>query len=255
MPADRHALPALERLTADVATAMRAAEAAEAAGPRRARWWRRTPPLAVTLLALAVPSAIALHATAGDGHGDTAVPVPGLRAPHQAVAIARGVVHGHHSTFAAFRCDSGRTVGAAMLLTGAASVGRCSSTPLLTARRRPLTASALWSPGQTWIYGIAAADVATVDFRVLRQAGHRFFAPRWTRVATRAFDPRAVAQGHLPRGLRYVLLYRARRSLFSDAVARDARGRIVFRCALPGVGALSRRDGSRAAAAEPRPCA
>jgi hypothetical protein len=249
MPADRPDLPALDRLTADVARAMRAAERAP-----RARWWRRVPPLAVTLAALAVPSAVALHATTGDGQGDTRVPVPGVRASQEAVAIARGVVEGHKFAFAAFRCDDGRTVGVAMLLTGAASVARCSTTSL-RATRRPLTASALWSSGQTWIHGVASADVAAVDFRVVRRSGHRFFAPRWTRVATRPFDPRAVAQGHLPTGLRYVLLYRPRRSLFSDAVARDAHGRIVFRCALPGIPALNRRAGSRAAAPAPRPCA
>jgi hypothetical protein len=247
MPADRHDFPALDRLTADVAEAMRAAERAP-----RARWWRRMPPLVVTLLALAVPSAVALHATTGKS--DTVVPVPGVHGPQQAVAIARGVIHGHKFAFAAFRCDGGKTVGVAMLLTGAASVGRCSTTPL-RATARPLIASALWSPGRTWIHGIAAADVATVDFRVVRQTGHRFFAPRWMRVPTRAFDGRAVAQGRLPAGLRYVLLYRPRRSAFSDAVARDAHGRILFRCVLPGIPALSRRDGSRAAAPAPRSCA
>lgn len=248
MPADRHDLPALDRLTADVADAMRAAERA-----RPARWWRRVPPLAVTLLALAVPSAVALHATTGKGD-DTRVPVPGARAPHEAVAIARGVVDGHRFTFAAFRCDGGKTVGVAMLLTGAASVGRCSATAL-RAPRRPLTASALWSPGQTWIHGIASANVASVDFRVVRQSAGRFSGARWTRVATRAFDPRAAAQGHLPAGLRYVLLYRPRRSAFSDAVARDARGRILYRCVLPGIPELSRRAGSPTAAAWRRPCA
>ncbi|HET6507416.1 MAG TPA: hypothetical protein VFG42_11565 [Baekduia sp.] len=135
MPADRHDFPALDRLTADVAQAMRAAEAADAAP--RARWWRRTPPLAVTLLALAVPSAVALHATTGKGQ-------------------ERGV----H----VFRCDGGTTVGAAaVLLTGVASVGRCSATP--------------------------------------------------------------------------------------------QRGRIVYRCALPGTPGLSRTAGSRAAAPVRRPCA
>lgn len=97
MPADHPDLPSLDRLTADVARAMRAAERAP-----RARWWRRTPPLAVTLLALAVPSAVALHATTGKGAERPVVPVPALH------------------------CDGGKTIGVAMLLTGgAATVGRC----------------------------------------------------------------------------------------------------------------------------------
>jgi hypothetical protein len=115
MPADRHDLPALERLTADVADAMRAAEHRPAA-----RWWRRMPPLAVTLLALAVPSAIALHATTGDGD-DGAVGMPGVPALH---------------------CDGGQTVGVALLLTAGASVGVRPGVPVLSRRAGFPTAAA-----------------------------------------------------------------------------------------------------------------
>jgi hypothetical protein len=243
MPADRHDLPALDRLTADVAQAMRAAERAP-----RARWWRRMPPLVVALLALAVPSAVALHATTGKGD-DRTVDVPGLKASPGAavVAIARGAVHGHHYVFAAQQC--GATVAVAFAITGGASASRCDR----ALRTAPiLSASAFWSPGQTWIHGIASARVARVDFRVVRQRGGRLLGARWITARTRPFDPRAVLQGHLPDGLRFVLLYRPRRSTFSDAVARDARGRIVYRCAIPGI---SRTAGSPTAAAARRPCA
>jgi hypothetical protein len=111
MPADRHDLPALDRLTADVAQAMRAAERAP-----RPRWWRRLPPLTVTLLALAVPSAVVLHAMTDDSEGATVLPVPALH------------------------CDGGTAVGAAMLLTGVASVARPDA-PLLS-RRVDLRAAA-----------------------------------------------------------------------------------------------------------------
>jgi hypothetical protein len=254
MPAD---LPSLNRLTADVATAMHAAERA-----RPARWWRRLPPLVVALAALAVPSAVALHLTAGDSSGETdhahdrVVHVPGVRPPKTAVAIARDVVNGHQATFAAFRCDGGKTVAIALLVTGGASVGRCAralgATPDAT---DALRASAFWSPGQTWIHGLARRDVASVDFRVVPQRGHHFLKAYWTRAQTRSFDPRAVLQGDLRPDLRLVLLYQPRRAVFSDAVARDARGRILYRCVLPGIPALSRTAGSPTAATERRSCA
>lgn len=253
MPAD---LPALDRLTRDVADAMRAAEARAP----RARWWRRTPPLAVALAALAVPSAVALHLTSTDSSGDTThdrvVHVPGIRAPTTAVAIAHEVVNGHQVTFAAFRCDAGKALGVALMVTGGASVRRCPwSVRVGTPGGAPLTASAFWSPGQTWMHGIVRRDVASVDFRVVPQQGHRLLKAYWMRVATHAFDPRAVLQGRLRPDLRYVLLYRPHRSLFSDAVARDARGRIVYRCVLPGIPGLSRTAGSPAAASGRRSCA
>jgi hypothetical protein len=96
MPADRHELPALDRLTADVAQAMRAAERAP-----RARWWRHLPPLTVTLLALAVPTAIALHATTDEGDAHGALHSPGL-------------------TFAAAHCEDGTGLVALVLAAGAA---------------------------------------------------------------------------------------------------------------------------------------
>jgi hypothetical protein len=242
MPADRHDFPALDRLTADVAQAMRAAERAP-----RGRWWRRVPPLVVALLALAVPSALALHATAGKGE-DRIVDVPG---PRDAVAVARGVVHGHAFTLAAQRCDDGKTITMWILLTGAAGgVSRCASGG--TWGRAPLSATWQWAPGRTIVFGVVGADVAAVDLRVVRRTGDRRFAARWLHVAPRPLDPRAVAEGDLPRGLRYVLLLRPRRSELTDAVARDARGRVLDRCAIPGI---SRRAGLRAAAAVPRSCA
>lgn len=243
MPADRPAdFPALDRLTADVAQAMRAAERAP-----RARWWRRMPPLVVTLLAVAVPSAVALHATAGKSD-DRTVDVPG---PRDAVALARGVLHGRAFTLAATRCDDGKTITMWILVTGAAGgVGRCASGGGWG--REPLSATWSWSPGATFVFGVARPGVATVDLRVVRRAGDRRFAARWIHVTPKPFDRRAVAQGDLPRGLRYVLLNRARRSELTDAVARDARGRVLDRCAIPGV---SRRAGSRAAAGVPRSCA
>jgi hypothetical protein len=246
MPADRHAhdpgLPALERLTRDVAAAMHAAERAP-----RPRWWRRMPPLVVALLALAVPSAVALHATAGKGD-DRSVDVPGPRA---AVAIARGVVHGHAFTLAAQRCDDGTTIVAWMLVTGAAgAAGRCASGDGWG--RQALSATWSWSPGRTFVFGVVRPGVAAVDLRVVRREGARRLDARWFRVAPRPFDAAAVAQGGLPRALRYVLLYRPRRSELTDAVARDARGRVVYRCAIPGI---SRTAGSPTAAAARRPCA
>jgi hypothetical protein len=58
MPAD---LPALEKLTEDVVTAMHSAEARE--HRRHASRLRRYPPLLAILMALLVPSGLALHAT------------------------------------------------------------------------------------------------------------------------------------------------------------------------------------------------
>lgn len=242
MPADRHDFPALDRLTADVAAAMRAAEHAP-----RARWWRRMPPLVVALLALAVPSAVALHATTGKGD-DRTVDVPG---PRDAVAIARGVIHSHPFTLAAARCDDGRTVTLWILLTSAAGgAGRCASGGGWG--RQPLSATWQWAPGRTFVFGVVRPGVATVDLRVVRRAGDRRLGARWFRVTPRPFDAHAVVQGALPAGLRYVLLYRPRRSELTDAVARDARGHVLDRCAIPGV---SRRAGSRARAGVPRSCA
>lgn len=242
MPADRHDLPALERLTADVAQAMRAAEHAP-----RARWRRRLPPLVVTLLALAVPSAVALHATSGKGD-DRTVDVPG---PGTAVALARGVIHSHAFTLAAARCDDGRTITMWILVTGAAGgVGRCAAGGGWG--RAPLAATWSWSPGRTFVFGVVHANVAAVDLRVVRRAGDTRRAARWFRVTPRPFDARAVAQGALPPGLRYVLLYRPRRGALTDAIARDAHGRVLDRCAIPG---LSRRAGSPTPAAARRSCA
>lgn len=98
MPAD---LPSLDRLTADVAAAMRAAEEEEAgragaapSGRRRRRWWGRTPPLAAVLAALVLAaSALALlHATSGQGAERT---LPGARCDAaQAVTITVALAAG-----------------------------------------------------------------------------------------------------------------------------------------------------------------
>jgi hypothetical protein len=65
VPAD---LPALTRLTEDVATAMRAAEARETASRlRRRALWRRGFPVGTLLLALVVATALALHAAPAEG--------------------------------------------------------------------------------------------------------------------------------------------------------------------------------------------
>ncbi|HWI75385.1 MAG TPA: hypothetical protein VNT55_25715, partial [Baekduia sp.] len=65
MPAD---LPALTRLTEDVATAMRAAEAREAATRRHRRsLWRRGFPIGTLLIALLVATALALRAAPAQG--------------------------------------------------------------------------------------------------------------------------------------------------------------------------------------------
>jgi hypothetical protein len=65
VPAD---LPALTRLTEDVATAMRATEAREvAARARRRSLWRRGFPVGAILLALLVAGALALRAAPAQG--------------------------------------------------------------------------------------------------------------------------------------------------------------------------------------------
>jgi hypothetical protein len=115
MPADRHDLPALDRLTADVAEAMRAAERAP-----RARWWRRMPPLVVALLALAVPAALALHATTAKGD-------------------ARGVLPSPAVTLAVPHCEDGETLTVLILAAGGAY--RC-AIPALSRRAGFPTAAA-----------------------------------------------------------------------------------------------------------------
>ena len=116
MPADRPDLPALHRLTADVADAMRAAEAVERAGAGRRAWWRRTPPLAVTLLALALPAAGVLHATSsGNADERPAAPL-------------------HHAVVAT---ECGATVAIAALAATGASLSRRDGSPTPTSSLRP----------------------------------------------------------------------------------------------------------------------
>lgn len=130
MPADRHDLPSLDRLTADVASAMRAAEQhAAATRARRRAWFRRTPggPLAALLVALVLAaSALALlRATTGQG---AEAPLPGPDAADRcdaahvvAATVAAGTLVAGARCYrcaapgAAAGTQSGRTTTAAAL--------------------------------------------------------------------------------------------------------------------------------------------
>ncbi|WP_445150604.1 hypothetical protein [Baekduia sp. Peel2402] len=115
MPADRPDFPALQRLTADVSDAMRAAETAERAAADRRRWWRRSLPLAVALLALALPAAGVLHATSGK-------------------ADERPVAPLHHAVIAT---ECGATVAIAALAATGASLSRRDGSPTPMTSLRP----------------------------------------------------------------------------------------------------------------------
>ena len=207
-------LPALERLTADVIAAMRAAERR-----RRQRWYRGWP-LAIAILAIGVPSAVALGVVAIDNR---VVDVPSMRHGSGAarpsgptVVLASGAVNSYPYTFVAQRCGqppnlsiaTGLALGSDIARAGGGYTG-CHA----PARPQPgLAAWWTWSPGQTWIAGIVRADARTVELSLVRQrqhAGGGLISSNATRirVPTRPLDPTAVQQGHLPTGWRYFLVY------------------------------------------------
>jgi hypothetical protein len=236
MPTD---LPALTRLTEDLVVAM---HAAEERGSTRVRWRGGAAATAV-LLALLVPSALAVRAVMTGGN---AVHIPGMRGnlPGQtkptgpAVAIDRGKVNGYSYTFVAQRCGTGSTISVAtgfVLGGGGASADPCPAHP----KTQPiLTTSSSWSPGETWITGVVRDTVTSVDLTIerqrrLRSGRHIAFDRERVRIKTRPLDPQAVAQGNLPHDVRMYVLYRAHRSAVTRAVARNAQGRAIATCAGP----------------------
>jgi hypothetical protein len=235
MPAE---LVALSRLTEDVIAAMHAAER-----PRPRHRWRRVPPLALALIALVVPSALAVRAVVG---GDRVVDIPSMRharpgaaTPTGAtVAIARGTVAGYPYTFAAARCGSGSTVSLITAFEMRSGMGVNPTCPRPARPMRPLTGTWEWSPGQTWFFGVVRHDVATVELSMVRQhrladGRHVSSAPVRLRVPTRPLDPAAVHQGNLPAHLRLFVVYRPYRAAFDRIVARDHSGHVVATCPGP----------------------
>jgi hypothetical protein len=232
-------LPALERLTADVIAAMQAAER------RRRRSWYRGWPLAVAILAISVPSAVALRVVAG---GDRVVDVPGMRHGHGAtrpsgptVVLARGAVNGHPYTFVAERCGQPPNLSIATGLAFGPDLARAGGGfDVCHAPARPQPALAVdwaWSPGQTWITGIVRGDARTVELWIVRQrqgAGGGLISSDATRlrVQARPIDPEAVRQGHLPTGWRYFLVYRPSRSALTRATALNADNNVIAHCDL-----------------------
>jgi hypothetical protein len=236
MPTD---LPALSRLTEDLVVAMHAADGRSATRVR----WRGGAAATAVLLALLVPSALAVRAVMTGGQ---VVDIPGMRGnlPGQpkptgaTVAIDRGKVNGYSYTFAAQRCGTGSTISVAtgfVLGGGGSSADPCPAHP----RRQPtLTTTSSWGPGQTWITGVVRDTVTSVDLTIERQrrlpSGRQIrFDPRRMRVETRPLSPQAVAGGHLPHNLRMYVVYRAHRSIVTRAVARNAQGRAIATCAGP----------------------
>jgi hypothetical protein len=233
-------LPALERLTADVIAAMQAAER------RRRRRWYRGWPLAFAILAISVPSAVALRVVAG---GDRVVDVPGMRHGNGAtrpsgptVVLARGVVNSYPYTFVAQRCGQPPNLSIATGLafgSDLAQAGGGFAVCLAPARPQPgLAVEWVWSPGQTWITGIVRGDARTVELSLVRQrwhAGGGLISSDATRlrVRTRPFDPAAVRQGHLPTGWRYFVVYRLRRSAVTRVTALNAHNHVIAHCDFP----------------------
>lgn len=232
----RAELPSLSRLTDDVVSAM---HAAERGGRVQRRGWRRGPLLALTLLALGVPSAVALRPVLS---GSDDIQVPSLRGGHgyakptgPTVVIARGAAHGYPYEFVAARCGEGRAVSllTAFALRQAVGVSSRCREPVRPQPR--LSATWTWSPGQTWFYGIVRGDIVTVDFsavptRRLPDGRRAFDRAKRLQVSTRALDPGAVRSGKLPTDLRLFVVYRPNRSEFRDVSARDATGRVIARC-------------------------
>jgi hypothetical protein len=217
----------------------------QAAERRRRRRWYRGWPLAIAILAVSVPSAVALRVVAT---GDRVIDVPGMRQGDGAtppsgptVVLARGAVNRHPYTFVAQRCGQPPNLSIATGLalgSNPARAGGGFDVCHASARRQPaLAVEWVWSPGQTWITGIVRGDARTVELSLVRQrqrAGGGLISSDATvlRVQARPIDPEAVRQGHLPPGWRYFLVYRPRRSAVTRATALDAHNNVIANCDL-----------------------
>lgn len=254
--------PSLERMTADISTAMHSRERERF--PRRLRSLRGWLLATAALATLAVPTAYAVQAITNH---DRVISFPGMRggkSGHPAtkptgatVALASGAIDGHHFVFAGQRCGTGDRVSIAFgfvlgsnLKRSGSGADQCPRRP----RRQPVIhASYAWAPGQSWIFGIVQGTAMTVDIDVVRQRRNRpsggdpdssrivSSTPIRTLTRTHPFNQAAVRQGNLPPGYRYFVLFQAKRSAYTRLTAHTTNGDTVIDCTIRQCDSLARR--------------
>lgn len=244
-------LPALERLTDDLTSAMHAAEQpASRTSHRRAR---RASLLALLALGVAVPAAIAVHLTT---RTEIDLPFPG-RTPQQAFAVGRGQAHGLFWTLAVTRCELRGVVTlipATLIETRPGSGGGGYSMCPRGLSGNPPRPQPLLDPtfsssgGLSVLWGIVPARVASVELHlaryVARPAGTpaRPRATQRVRVPTRPLDPAGVQAGKLPPGYRLFVITRSGNSVaYTRAIARDTDGDVIRNCTRRQCDSLARR--------------